>query len=200
MNFSLISTLLRNPTAGWERVRQSDFSIAQCYAKYVVPLSLITAIAAYIGTSQVGWRVGSGDTVTLTADSALRLSTMTFLAMLVVVFVLAKTIHWMAATYDAETSLNRCFSLAVFSAVPLYLVGITLLYPIPWLIYLIGLPALGYSVALLYSGVPAIMGVNKEKGFLFASAILAFGLVSLVGLIVVTISLWGFGFGPVYRT
>jgi len=120
--------------------------------------------------------------------------------MLVVVFVLAKTIHWMAATYDAETSLNRCFSLAVFSAVPLYLVGITLLYPIPWLIYLIGLPALGYSVALLYSGVPAIMGVNKEKGFLFASAILAFGLVSLVGLIVVTISLWGFGFGPVYRT
>lgn len=200
MNFSLISTLLRNPTAGWERVRQSDFSIAQCYARYVVPLSLITAIAAYIGTSQIGWRVGSGDTVTLTADSALRLSAMTFLAMLVVVLVLAKTIHWMAATYEAETPLNRCFSLAVFSAVPLYLVGITLLYPIPWLIYLIGLPALGYSVALLYSGVPAIMGVNKEKGFLFASAILAFGLVSLVGLIVVTISLWGFGFGPVYRT
>ena len=57
MNFSLISTLLRNPTAGWERVRQSDFSIAQFYAKYVVPLSLITAIAAYIGTSQIGWRV-----------------------------------------------------------------------------------------------------------------------------------------------
>ena len=185
---------------GWEQVRQSDLSISRCYSVYVVPLSLITALSAYVGTSQVGWSVGGSDTVLLTTQSALRLCVMTFLAMLLVVFVLAKTIHWMATTYDSSTSLRRCFSLSALSAIPLYLVGITLLYPIPWLIYLIGLPALGYSVALLYSGVPIMMGINNEKGFLFASAILALGLVSLVGLLAVTISLWGFGFGPVFRT
>jgi hypothetical protein len=165
-----------------------------------VPLSLITAVSAYFGTSQVGWRVGSGDAVMLTTASAFRLSSMTFIAMLVVVFVLAKTVHWMAGTYGSDMTLRECFCLSAFSAVPLYLVGITLIYPIPWLIYLIGLPALGYSVVLLYSGVPVMMDVNKEKGFLFASSILALALVSLVGLIAVTVSLWGFGFGPVFRT
>ena len=65
---------------------------------------------------------------------------------------------------------------------------------------ILGDPALGYSVALLYTGVPIMMDVNKEKGFLFSSAILAFGLVALVGLIVVTVSLWGFGIGPSFRT
>ncbi len=200
MNIKLIISLLANPSNGWEKIRKSDFSVGSCYARYVVPLSLITAISAYIGTSRVGWTVGSGDAVTLTSKSALQLASMTFLAMLVVVFVLAKTIHWMTVTYDGEVSLKKSVSLAVFSAVPLYLVGVMLVYPIPWLIYLIGLPALGYSVALLYSGVPVMMNVNKEKGFLFFSSILAFGLVALVGLIAATVSLWGLGFGPEFRT
>ena len=102
----------------------------------------------------------------------------------------------MAATYDSTQSLASCFALAAFTATPLFLVGITLLYPMPWFVYLVGLPALGYAVMLLYTGVPVMMDTNKERGFLFASAILALGLVSLVGLIAVTVSLWGFGLGP----
>ena len=200
MNPGLIITLLANPSKGWEQVKQEGMTIKQCYARYVVPLSLIAAVSAYIGTSIVGWRVGYDNTVTLTSSSALKLSVLSFLAMLVVVYVLAKTIHWMATTYDSHRPLQDCFLLAAFSAIPLYLVGITLLYPVPWFIYLIGLPALGYSVALLYTGVPIMMDVNKEKGFLFSSAILAFGLVALVGLIVVTVSLWGFGVGPSFST
>jgi hypothetical protein len=200
VNPGLIITLLSSPAKGWEQVKQEGMTIKQCYGRYVVPLSLIAAISAYIGTSLVGWRVGYEDTVTLTGSSALKLSILSFLAMLVVVYVVAKTIHWMASTYDSHRPLEDCFLLAAFSAVPLYLVGITLLYPVPWFIYLVGLPALGYSVALLYTGVPIMMDVNKEKGFLFSSAILAFGLVALVGLIVVTVSLWGFGIGPSFRT
>lgn len=200
MNPALITTLLVNPAKGWEQVKQEGLSIKQCYGRYVVPLSLISAVSAFIGTSLVGWRVGYDDTVTLTTASALKLSVLTFIAMLVVVYVLARTIHWMASTYDAHRPLEDCFLLAAFSAVPLYLVGITLLYPVPWFIYLVGLPALGYSVALLYTGVPIMMDVNKEKGFLFSSAILALGLVALVGLIVVTVSLWGFGVGPSFST
>ncbi len=185
---------------GWSLVQEDNLSIKECYARYVIPLSLITAISAYIGTTMVGWRIGGADTVTLTPGSGFKLSALTFIAMIVVVYVLARTIFWMAATYDSEKSLQQCFSLAAFSALPLYLIGITLIYPVPWFIYLAGLPALGYSVALLYTGVPVMMEVNKEQGFLFSSAILAFGLVSLVGLIIVTVSLWGFGIGPSFRT
>ena len=192
----MITTLLMHPASGWEKIRDAGLSIKECYIKYVIPMALVPPIAAFIGTTQVGWKVGQSDAVRLTVDSALQISVASFFAMLVVVFVIAKTIHWMAATYDSTQSLASCFSLAAFTATPLFLVGITLLYPMPWFVYLVGLPALGYAVMLLYTGVPVMMDTNKERGFLFASAILALGLVSLVGLIAVTVSLWGFGLGP----
>jgi hypothetical protein len=200
MKINLIANLLLHPAAGWEQVKSESLSVKEAYGRYVIPLALIAPIATFIGTSMVGWRVGSGDPVRLTTDSALKISVLTFFAMLVVVYVLARTIHWMAHTYDSEKSVAECFSLSAFTAVPLFLVGIVMIYPMPWFVYLVGLPALGYAVALLYTGVPVMMDVNKEQGFLFSSAILALGLVSLVGLIVVSVSFWGFGAGPAFRT
>ena len=71
-----------------------------------------------------------------------------------------------------------------------------MLYPILWLNMLLGLPAVAYSVFLLYGGVPIVMEMEKEKGFLFASAILGLGLVAMVAILATTVILWGFGFGP----
>jgi hypothetical protein len=78
----------------------------------------------------------------------------------------------------------------------LLLVGIFELFPILWVNFLIGLMALGYSVYLLYSGLPIVMDIPKEKGFLYASAILGFGMVALVGMLVITALLWGVGLEP----
>jgi glyoxylase-like metal-dependent hydrolase (beta-lactamase superfamily II) len=64
----------------------------------------------------------------------------------------------------------------------------------------VGLPALAYTVYLLYSGVPVMMGVTKERGFLFASAVLAVGLVMLVAVLAATAILWGMGVGPALTT
>ena len=200
MKINLLKTLLTDPIAGWKRIHKEDFRMADCYARYVIPLALIGPVAALIGTTRVGWQVGGSDVVRLTLDSALRMSVSSFFAILMVVFILAKTIHWMAGTYNAEQRLDTCVSLATFSATPLFLTGFAMVYPMPWFVYLLGLPALSYSVALLYKGVPIMMEINKEKAFLFSSAILALGLVSLVGLIAATVSLWGVGFGPDFVT
>ena len=197
---SLITSLLSNPSNGWEKIREANLDVRQCYGRYVVPMALIAPVAAFVGTTQVGWQIGQGDPVKLTIASALKISFATFFAMLIVIYVLAKTIHWMARTYDSKQAFTACFSLSAFTATPLYLVGAAMVYPMPWFVYFLGLPALGYCVALLYTGVPVMMEINKEKGFLFASAILAIGLVALVGLIVVTVSLWGFGMGPSFVT
>ncbi len=200
MKIGLIVNLILRPSAGWEAVKTESLSVKDCYLRYVIPLGLIAPAASFFGTSMVGWRVGAEDAVRLTPASALQISVLMFLAMLVVTYILGRTIHWMAQTYDSEQTLASCFSLAFFTAVPLFLVGITMVYPMPWFVYLLGLIALGYSVALLYTGVPIMMEINREQGFLFSSAILALGLVALVGLIVVTVSLWGFGIGPSFRT
>jgi hypothetical protein len=66
-----------------------------------------------------------------------------------------------------------------------------------WLNLVIGIPILGYTVYLFYAGVPIMMEIPKERGFLFSSAVVAFGLVALVALLAVTVILWGMGFEPV---
>lgn len=42
----------------------------------------------------------------------------------------------------ARQSLSRCVAIAVYSAVPLLLVGFAQVYPVLWINFLIGLPAL----------------------------------------------------------
>ena len=56
--------------------------------------------------------------------------------------------------------------------------------------FLIGL------LRLLYAGVPIMMEVPPERGFLYASAVLGLGLVALVAFLAGTIVLWDFGFAP----
>ena len=130
----------------------------------------------------------------------MQIAVLFYITMLVAVFTVGKMIHWMGQTYGSKQSLPQCIALAAYTATPLFLIGIMLLYPLLWLNLLLGLPALGYTVYLLYTGVPVMMGVPKERGFLFASAVLAVGLVMLVGVLAATVILWGAGIGPVFAS
>ena len=193
---SLIKTLLLSPVDGWQAIYEANLSIPECYIKHVVPLALITPVCGFIGATQVGWPIPGADTLFMTPGSAFRIAILSFLAILVAVMVIGKLIQWMGQTYEAEQTLSRCVCLAGFTITPLLLIGVATLYPPPWFIYLLGLPALGYSVFLLYSGVPIMMEISAERGFLFSSAILTVGLIALVGLIVVTVGMWSLGLGP----
>ena len=84
------------------------------------------------------------------------------------------------------------------TATPLFLVGLVQLVPEMWLNLVLGLPALAWTIALFYSGVPVMLDISEERGFLLASAVLAFGLVALVAMLVVTVLLWGAGLAPAF--
>ncbi len=92
----------------------------------------------------------------------------------------------------------QCIALAAYTATPLFLIGLTALYPLLWLDMVLGFPALAYSVYLLYTGVPIMMEIPVERGFLFSSAVLGVGLVMLVGVMAASVILWSWGVGPVF--
>ena len=102
----------------------------------------------------------------------------------------------MSRTYGASQPLGQCYALATYTATPLFLVGALHLQPILWLNLLVGLPVLGYTVFIFYTGVPAMMAIPPERGFLFSSAVMAFGLVALVALLAISVLLWSSGFAP----
>lgn len=61
---------------------------------------------------------------------------------------------------------------------------------------LTGLVGLTYSVYLLYTGVPILMHIPEERGFIYASSIVTAGVVLLVSIITSSVILWSHGFGP----
>jgi hypothetical protein len=198
MLLSHVWGLLTNPEKEWKSIRKENCTIGKCYCSHVFVLAAIPPIAGYFGTTHVGWQVVSREVNKLTPESALWIGILSYLTILVAVITIGKLIHWMGKTYGSKQRLPQCIALAAYTATPLFLSGVMLLYPMLWLNLLLGLPVLAYTVYLLYTGVPIIMGITKERGFLFSSAVMAVGLVALVAVLAATVILWDIGAGPVF--
>ena len=190
--------LFTNPKKEWEAIRDDECTIGKCYAAHVLILAAIPPISGFIGTTQFGWQIGAGDPVMLDMQKAGLFAALYYLAMLVGVFSMGWMIQWMADTYGAKPQLSQSVVLAAYTATPLFLIGLMELYPVLWLNMVVGIPALAYTVYLLYTGVPVMMGISEERGFLFSSAVLAVGLVAFVALLAITALLWGMGLEPTF--
>lgn len=191
--------IIYDPNQTWPKIAESEFTIPQLYTRFIIWMAAIPPVAAYIGTVYSGWQVGIGEPVRLTTKSALLLSSMAYLAILVGVYILGRFVHWIAKTYGSEVTLNRALALVAYSGAPLFLVSICSVYPVLWLNTLFTLVGAAMAIRILFVGTPIMMGVNDEKGILLANSILTVGMVMLVGVMVISVLFWGFGFGPVYQ-
>ena len=183
--------VLYHPKEEWRLIKDEHYSALRCYTSHMVYLAAIPPLAAFIGTTQVGWSVTGGELTKLTVSSALPIAIAFYFALLAGAGVMAWFIHWMEKTYGSNSSFDDCMVLTTFTATPMFLAGLAALVPILWLDVLIGMAAVAYTIHLLYTGVPEIMQIPKDRGFFFASSILTVGLVVLVGMLAVTAALWG---------
>ena len=81
---------------------------------------------------------------------------------------------------------------------PVFLAGIFAVYPIWWLDLLLAIAACSYAIRLMYLGIPDVMNVPEDQGFLYASAIFAVSLVYVVVVLVATVLLWEYVAAPVF--
>lgn len=191
--------LFTDPVREWKRLHDEECTVGKCFATHTLFLAAIPPVAGFIGTTQFGWQIGATEPVKLSVESAATIAVLYYFALLVAVLSVGALIKWMGDTYGANATMPRAIVLASYTATPLFLIGIFQLYPVLWLNMVLGLPALAYSVYLLYSGLPIMMEVPPERGFLYASAVLAVGLVVLVASLAVTVILWGHGFEPQFE-
>ncbi|MGB0865547.1 MAG: Yip1 family protein [Granulosicoccaceae bacterium] len=190
--------LFQSPGDTWQNVHDQSLSIKEVYVPYLVLLAAIPAVCIFLGGSQVGWTIGDGDATRLTVGSAAFVGIATYFALLVGIFLLGYSIHWMSKTYGVEPSLDKCVAFAALVISPMMLAGVIAVYPSLWIYMLVFLVALAYSVYLLYGGLPIVLGITQEQGFVYSSAILTVGLVMFVALLGTTVVVWSNGLGPVY--
>ena len=188
--------LIFSPREAWINIRDKDCSIARCYLSYLMIVAAIAPVSGFIGTTTTGWQIGDGDVVRLSTQSALLIAIIYYLAVLASVFIISLAIRWIGKTYGCDISLTQGVKLTTYAATPILLVGIVELYPALWLNLMVGLPALGYTIYLLYSGVPILFEMSANRGFLLSSALIAIGLVSLVSLLGAMTFFWDWGFAP----
>lgn len=189
---------LFSPKKQWQRTAELDNTRFGVYVLYPVVLALIPAVAWYYGTTVSGWGVAGEDVRRLTPDSAIKLIAAFYLTMLVSIGVVGYAIAWMARTYGIETSISKGIAVAAFSATPMFILGVIGFYPLMWLDLSLGIFALCWSVYLLYTGIPIVMNIPKEQGFLYASAIIAVCSVILMCIMGGSVILWDNGFMPVF--
>jgi len=192
--------LFTHPDSEWTAIGKEHAPPKRLYVAYVLVLAAIAPICAYISTAHFGWTVGADRLIKLTEISALQMSVLTYLAMLVGVFALGYAINWMAKTYGAndEQIPSKGIALAAYSCTPLFLAGFALLYPVPWFNAIVFMIAAGYGAWLMYDGIPIVMGIHKDRAVMYAGSLLTVALVILVLTRVGSVILWNYGFGPVF--
>jgi hypothetical protein len=190
--------LMVQPNLQWRRVAELSPATMRTMVLYPCLMAILPAVAWYYGTTVVGWTVGDGDAIKLTRDSALVIILLFYFAMVSSVAIIGYSIHWMSQTYGADSTIAKGIVIAGFTATPMFLAGAVGFYPVLWLDMLIGVAAVCWAVYLLYLGIPIVMDIPEERGFLFSSAVIAICLVILICIMVGSVILWDFGAAPAF--
>jgi len=191
--------LLTRPSAQWRTIAELPESSFRTLILYPCFFAILPAVAWYYGTSRVGWTVGDhGETIKLTVESARQITVLFYLAMLGSVAVIGYFVHWMSDTYGANSSLTKGIVIVGLTSTPLFIAGLVGFYPLLWIDLLIGVAAVSWSVYLLYLGIPIVMGIPEERGFLFSSAVVGVALVILICMMVGSVILWDYGAAPAF--
>ena len=188
--------ILTSPVATWRKLAEMDEHGRAIMLLYPIIWAIAPAVAWYFGTAHVGWNVGDDHRVRLTVGSATVISFLFYTAMVGAVYFIGYFVHWMSDTYGGQSTLTKGMLVASVTATPMFVLGLSGFYPELWVDLLVGVAALSWSVYLLYTGIPIIMNIPKERGFLFASALVAVSLVIFICLLVATTIAWEYGATP----
>ncbi|PKF51773.1 Yip1 family protein [Enterovibrio nigricans] len=189
--------LYTHPKEEWKNIYDRHEGTVESLAHAAI-MALIPPLCAYYSSVHIGWRIGVGDPIFLTEQSALIIAFAMYFALITGVMALAYLTLWMSRTFGSEPTYTQALELAAYTVTPIFMVGLSALYPVVWFVMLVGLAGIAYSVYLLYTGVPIIMHIPEERGFIYASSVVTCGLVLLVAILASTVIMWNVGFGPMF--
>ena len=189
--------LYAHPLREWRTIDERHESLPYSLS-HILLVALIPAVCAYYASAHLGWSIGARESIYLTRESALAMAVVMYFGLIAGVCALAYIVHWMAKTFGAAPTFTQSLELAAYTATPVLMAGVGALYPELWFVSMVFLGGVAYSVYLLYVGVPILMHIPEERGFIYASSVVTAGLVLMVCLMVITAMAWTNGFMPVF--
>ncbi len=186
-----------HPKEEWQSIDRKHESYAYSLS-HIMIIALIPSLVSYYASAHLGWSIGAGDLIKLGNQSAISLGVGMYMGLMVGVFALAFIIHELAKVFDSNPTYTQSLEIAAYTATPLYMCGFAAFYPALWFVMMVGFVGVSYSIYLLYSGVPIMLHIPEDKGFIYSSAVVTAGLILLVVLMVSSILLWSVIGDPVF--
>ena len=196
MTLTWVFRVFLEPSKLFAEIAERKPTLNAVLAGYAVWLGLIPPVCAYVGIVSFGWRLGVGEPVRIDADTALPIALAYYAALLSGFGIAAFLTRWMASTYGARKDAGLHAALVAIVGTPLMVGGVLHLYPLLPLNLLLLIPAILWSAYLLYTGVPALLEIDVDRGMLMSTSILGVFFVAAVALAAFTMILWTLGLGP----
>ncbi len=192
----LMIRLLFQPNVVFQQLSELKPSPTSVFFKVALWFGILPPLFAFLGTSKFGWRLGTVEPLLLQKELLFGISLAYFCALLFGFISTAIVSQWMASTYGARHSLGIHFAMITVVGAPLAVGSIIHLYPDVFINILVLIPALIWSMYLLYRGLPIVLHTTPERGMLMASSLIGYLLVALVSLLGITVFFWINGIGP----
>jgi Yip1-like protein len=178
-----VKQMLLTPVAAWKSIGAEKGDVRSVFTGFVIPLSLIPAIASFVGYGFVGadgllFRISG-----LYWGTAMAIDS--FVTSLAVFLLGTYIIDRMAPGFGAARDSGRSAQLVAYSYTPAWLAGIFYLFPILQELVVLGL----YSVYLFYLGIPVLKPAPADQriAFTISSAIIVIIIRFVVGLLIVNV-------------
>ena len=192
----LLFRLLFTPNAVFKVLAKTYPSPMAVFLKISLWFGVLPPIFSYFGAMKHGWNLGTIEPLYFSSDVLLSISIAYFIALLIGFVSTAVVSKWMADTYGARHSFGIHLAMISIVGAPIAVGSIIHLYPDVFINILVLVPAILWSMYLLYRGLPIVLHTTPERGMLMASSLIGYFLVAFVSLLGITVVLWGYGIGP----
>jgi len=185
-----------NPLDSFTRLAGTAPTPGRILARFTLWLLLLPPLFSWIGGYSFGWRLGAAEPLMFPVSTLTMISVAYFFILVFGFISTAMISRWMASTYGASTAPGLHFALIGIVGEPLALASVAHVFPDVFFNVLVMIPAMIWSMYLLYTGIPVVLGIPPERGMLMASALVGWLLVAAVSLLGLTMGLWVSGVGP----
>jgi hypothetical protein len=148
--------LVRSPESAWPGIAAAADPVGRILLRYVVPLSLVPALAWIVGSfafpDDIGGAAGARD-----ARGIVLSGIWTFASSLLTVALLTVAIAAVAPMYGVQRDFPGAFRVSAFGLTPLWLAGVLLVKPALLLALLV---AALHTCYVLHAGLRAVLGVR----------------------------------------
>jgi hypothetical protein len=171
--------ILLHPREEWQIITEESTNIQNLYKEYIMILAGIGPIASIIGMSIVGISLPFVGSFRVPLTTSIASSVVNYLMTLAGVYVFALIIDALAPTFSGEKKFGQAFKLATYSSTAAWIAGIFTIIPAMSVLGILGC----YSLFLLYTGLPILMKVPKEKalGYTITVVIAAIIIFMIIG-------------------